>query len=77
MLVDGDDVDAGIAVFDPATGIVTCTLCNMALNSKAQWADHAKGKKHFKKVSAEERKRGATQQKLGTSKHLPSEESYQ
>ena len=76
MLVDGDDIDAGIAEFDPATGGVTCKLCNMALNSKAQWEDHLKGKKHSKKVSAEERKRGANPQKLDTSNHLPSE-SYQ
>lgn len=76
MLVDGDDIDAGIAEFDPATGWVTCKLCKMALNSKAQWADHQKGKKHFKKVSAEERKRGANQQKVDTSNHLPAE-SYQ
>ena len=76
MLVDGDDIEAGIAEFDPATGGVTCKLCNMALNSKAQWEDHLKGKKHSKKVSAEERKRGANPQKLDTSNHLPSE-SYQ
>mmetsp|Transcript_30884 Transcript_30884/g.81077 ORF Transcript_30884/g.81077 Transcript_30884/m.81077 type:complete len:225 (-) Transcript_30884:6-680(-) len=63
MLVD-EDIDAGIAELDPATGGVTCKLCNIALNSKSQWADHQKGKKHFKKVSAEERKRGTHVQKL-------------
>ena len=56
MLVD-HDIDAGIAEFDPATGGVTCKVCNITLNSKSQWADHQKGKKHFKKLSAEERRR--------------------
>ena len=61
MLVDHEiEVPAGIAEFHPATGGVTCKLCNnMALNSKSQWADHQKGKKHFKKLSAEERKKRA------------------
>lgn len=63
MLVD-HDIDAGIALFDPETGGVTCKLCNIALNSKSQWADHQKGKKHFKKLSAEERRRGTNVQKL-------------
>ena len=63
MLVD-HDIDAGIAEFDPATGGVTCKVCNISLNSKSQWADHQKGKKHFKKLSAEERRRCANVQKL-------------
>ena len=50
-------IDPEIADFDPATGGVTCKLCSIALNSKSQYQDHLKGKKHFKKVSAEERKK--------------------
>ena len=68
MLVDHHDIDAGIAEFHPATGGVTCNLCNKALNSKSQWADHQKGKKHFKKLSAEERKRANDVQKLDRTK---------
>ena len=52
------DIDTSIAEFDPLTGGVICKLCNLSLNSKSQYQDHLKGKKHFKKVSAEERKKG-------------------
>ena len=76
MLVD-DDIDAGIAEFDPATGGVTCKLCNINLNSKSQWADHQKGKKHFKKVSTEERRRRANVQKLDKANDNVPATSYQ
>ena len=76
MLVD-DDIDAGIAEFDPATGGVTCKLCNLNLNSKSQWADHLNGKKHFKKVAAEERRRGANVQKLDKANDNVPAVSYQ
>ena len=79
MLVDHDIgdtlIDLDIAEFDLATGGVTCKLCSMALNSKAQWADHQKGKKHFKKRSAEEKKERDRLNKLNMTK-LPAE-SYQ
>ena len=63
MLVDdASDIDDDIAEYDNATGVVTCKLCNIGLNSKSQWADHQKGKKHAKKERAEERKRDDTAQ---------------
>lgn len=64
MLNDhGIDVSIDVVV-DPDTGGVTCKLCNIVLNSKSQWTDHQKGKKHFKKLSAKERRTGTNAQKL-------------
>lgn len=64
MLNDhGIDVGIGVVV-DPETGGVTCKLCNIVLNSKSQWTDHQKGNKHFKKLSAKERRTGTNAQKL-------------
>ena len=76
MLVD-DGIDADIAEFDCATGGVTCKICKLSLNSKSQWADHQKGRKHFKKVSAEERRRGANVQKLDKANDNVPAVSYQ
>lgn len=68
MLVD-HDIDAGIVEFDPATGGAACKLCSIPFNSKFQWTDHQRGKKHFKRLSTEERRRRkrrrANVQKLG------------
>ena len=53
-----DEVDPEVGQLDPATGEVTCKVCNRLLNSKTQFKEHLKGKKHRKKATAaEERKR--------------------
>ena len=44
-------IDTNMFVVDQQTGGVYCKLCNMALNSWAQWLDHKEGKKHAKKRS--------------------------
>ena len=43
------DIDPELGVLDPATGEVRCKVCDRPLNSKGQFRDHLKGKKHFKK----------------------------
>ena len=63
-MLNDHGIDVAIAVFDPETGGVTCKLCNIALNSTSQWADHQKGKKHLKKFSAGKRRTGTNAQKL-------------
>ena len=63
-MLNDHGIDVGISVFNPATGEVTCKLCSIVLNSKSQWTDHQKGNKHFKKLSAEERRTGTNAQKL-------------
>lgn len=52
------DLAAGTAVFDPTTKGVTCTVCdNKPLNSRSQYVDHREGKRHKKRVAAEEKKK--------------------
>ena len=43
-----DPIDPGIGTYDPKTGGVHCVICDTPLNSKGQFHDHLKGKKHWK-----------------------------
>ena len=44
-----DPVDPEIGTYDPKTKAVHCVICDIPLNSKEQFQDHLKGKKHWKK----------------------------
>ena len=52
---DEEAVDPEIGTYDPATGEVRCKVCDTPLNSKGQFRDHLKGKKHKKKYERQER----------------------
>ena len=43
-----DPIDPEIGTLDPKTGGVHCVICDTPLNSKGQFHDHLKGKKHWK-----------------------------
>ena len=45
-------IDPEIGEYDPKTGAVQCLICDRPQNSRAQFFDHVKGKKHWKKHDA-------------------------
>ena len=61
LVAADDSVDPEIGDFDPATGGVHCKVCDRPLNSKAQFQDHLKGKKHRKNF---DKKQAAASQAL-------------
>ena len=52
-----NEIDPELGELDPGTGGVHCKVCDRPLNSKAQFKDHLKGQKHFKKTEQARRKK--------------------
>ena len=55
ITADEYQVDPDVGIYDPDTKGVYCKLCDMELNSKKQFVDHLKGKKHWKKQDKKEK----------------------
>ena len=47
--VNSRPIDPEIGEYDPKTGAVQCLICGRPQNSREQFFDHVKGKKHWKK----------------------------
>ena len=54
-IIEEDPVDPDIGTYDPKTGGVWCKVCGQPQNSKGQFRDHLKGKKHKKKYERQQK----------------------